>query len=105
MNKEFTFDAFKPTAERSHDPLVRIQYMYEQDQKARAPFDKRIEAVLKDFFNVAAELKEVNTKLAGPTGLWESLCLQWKRDSLNKKFDILNDVLNTLHTARFIAMP
>ena len=100
MNKEFTFDGFN-----SNDPLVKISYMYEQREKARAPFDERIETVQGDFFKVAAELKEVNAKLDGTTSLWEFWCLRRKSKSLSHRFDILNDLLNTLHTARFIATP
>jgi hypothetical protein len=105
MNKEFTFDEFRPTPECSHDPLVHIQYLYEQEQKARAPFDKRIEVVEKDFFKVADELKAVNVKLNNSTSLWEFLCLRWKLKSLTRKFDILNDLLHTLYVARIVAIP
>jgi len=102
MNKEFTFDEFRPP-EYSHDAFVKIPYMYEQEQKIREPFDKRIAVIQKDFFKIAAELKEVEAKLNSPTGLWEFWCLRRKLKSLCHQFDILNDLLNTLHTARFIA--
>lgn len=101
MNKDFTFDQFRP-AEYSHDPLVKIPFLYEQERKACDPFDKRIAAISTSFFKVANDLKEVRDKLSGPTSLWEFWCLRRRQKALSRQFDILNDLLNTLYIKRFV---
>ena len=102
MNKEFTFDEVRPP-EYSSDPFIKIPFLCEQERKRIEPFDKRIKMVQGDFFKVHTELKETEAKLNGSHGLWERWFLRRKVKSLCYKFDILNDLLDTLHEARSLA--
>lgn len=103
MHKPFSFDEFQPDPEYSNDLSVRLLWKLDKEQKARKPYDEKIDAAQKDFFRVSDELKEVQTKLKGNTGIWEFFRLQLQEGQLSYKFYALHDRINNLYRKRTFA--